>query len=343
MATVRLCILAVGAALLTAGVARAAAPALVTLADGDLRATIAPDRGGVLSGLQVCWRGRWRQLLYRGDDFTPTKDFAGKAPILWPATGRNFLPASDPQAGQAAWRWNGTVYPMTIHGFARDLPWTLQQPAPRSRATRAALTLTDTAETRARYPFRFKFTSEYNLIGDTLTIRQTIHASEANAGPMPFSIGNHVTFNLPLAPGSDIGAVTFATAARTYIQTTDAAALPTGRFEAAHFAQPQPIASLKTRASIALGDYAATPSVRIHDPAGLDVTVSHVESKRPAGVPVLFNLWGDPKAGFFSPEPWVGKANSLVTGDGLVELRPGEDFEWAITIRVTAAPEKASP
>ncbi|MBS0333982.1 MAG: hypothetical protein JSS35_14540 [Proteobacteria bacterium] len=153
---------------------------------------------------------------------------------------------------------------------------------------------------------------------------------------MPFSIGNHITFDLPLAPGGELSAVTFATSARSQIVTAGDQALPTGEIQPASFAAPQPVASLKPRQSVALGDFPGTPSVTIDDPAGLQVTVSHVETARPAGTPVLFNLWADPKLGFFSPEPWVGKVNALVTGDGLVELPPGQEFVWAISVRVTA-------
>ncbi len=48
---------------------------------------------------------------------------------------------------------------------------------------------------------------------------------------------------------------------------------------------------------------------------------------------VLFNLWGDPEAGSFSPEPWVGLQNSLNLQQGLVRLSPGRSWTWTVRIR----------
>lgn len=152
-------------------------PRLVALRAGDLRATVAPDHGGELAGLQLRRGGRWIQLLYRGDDYSETKDWSGKAPVLWPATGRTVLPLGDPQAGAAAWRWKGVAYPMAIHGFARDLPWSLARVERGRGRSRAVLWLQDTGWTRARYPFGFRVTSEYVLTGRALTIRQTVRAA----------------------------------------------------------------------------------------------------------------------------------------------------------------------
>jgi len=67
--------------------------------------------------------------------------------------------------------------------------------------------------------------------------------------------------------------------------------------------------------------------------------LSHTASQIPEPPVVLFNLWGDAGDGFFSPEPWVGLQNSLVLGQGLVRLEPGEAFDWTVRI----APEASQP
>lgn len=308
-----------------------AAPKLIRLQQGPMRIDLAPGHGGDLSGLEIRRGGRWVQLLFRGDDYSETKDWTGKAPILWPATGRNLLPT-----GVAGWRFDDATYPMAIHGFARDMPWKIERVehgAKRTRA-RAILILTDTPATRARYPFGFKLTTEYALVGKMLTISQTVHADRRNARSMPFSIGNHITFQLPLIPSGDPSAVRFQTPARRQI-LTDQRGLPTGRVEPVDFKSPTPVSALGVRMAHSLGDYPSSrPWVRLMDPSGLTVTVSHMETLRPAVEPVLFNLWGDVGAGFFAPEPWVGKQNSLATGDGVITLPPGKDFRWAISIAV---------
>lgn len=310
-----------------AGSAPAAAADLVRLQRGLMRVDVAPSNGGELAGLEIERNGRWVQLLYRGDDYSKTADWTGKAPILWPATGRSLL-----ADGRPGWRSGDADYPMAIHGFARDLPWKLVRVQRGVKRAAARLTLEDTPFTRARYPFGFKLTTDYILAGDSLTIRQTVHASRSNARPMPFSIGNHITFNLPLVPGGSAAAVRFETPARRQI-LADQRGLPTGQVQPVDFRKPTPVGALQTRNAVSLGDYPQSRAwVRLIDPSGLSVTLSHVESRLPSGEPVLFNLWGDVGAGFFAPEPWVGKQNALNTGDGAVALQPGQDFHWAVSI-----------
>lgn len=89
---------------------------------GQLRAYIAPAHGADLAGLEVRHGGGWSERLYRGMDYRATDGWTGKAPILWPAVGRNFPPAvgSGPRGGGLGWVLHGRVYPIPIHGFARD-------------------------------------------------------------------------------------------------------------------------------------------------------------------------------------------------------------------------------
>jgi hypothetical protein len=72
----------------------------------------------------------------------------------------------------------------------------------------------------------------------------------------------------------------------------------------------------------------------LEDRSGFAITVSHSEDRRPSGTPVLFNLWGDIAAGYFAPEAWVGKQDSLATGDGTIALAPGGTFRWTIAVRL---------
>lgn len=299
---------------------------------GDrLRAHIAPQRGGAMVGLEYRYKGQWIELLYRGLDFNPTSDWDGKAPILWPATGRNTAidPATKTKA--AGWISGGSFYPMPIHGFARDLPWTVVGETEVAEGKTVTLSLGDSTETRRLYPFGFKVTTAYTVGQNTVTIRQQVHAAAVNTAPMPFSIGNHMTYNAPLVPGGEVKAITFETPATKRLLLDDSGS-PTGQSEPFATAAPRSFTELGKRKAWSLTGYPSDAWVKMIDPSGLALTVSHRESRRPAGDPLYFNLWGDPVQGFFSPEPWAGKQNSLVTGDGVILLDPGTDFEWTITI-----------
>jgi len=318
------------------GPASAMTPALerLTVRGGRLVAYVAPSHGGELVGLG--WRAPDREveLLHRGRDLSPAPDWRGKAPILWPAVGRNFGGGTSETLG---WTHGGVFRPMPIHGFAKDMPW--QRFAARAPAGGAALgvRLRDTPETRRSYPFGFTLEVTYTLQRDRIELRHRVSAARGNGGAMPFSMGNHITFNAPLSPRGDATRMTLETPARRQVMT-DAAGRPTGEVRNIAEQGPRLLAGLKPRTALSLSGYAPGQVwVRLTEPGGLAVTVSHRADRWPDGEPVLFNLWGDLAAGFFSPEPWVGKQNSLVTGDGLIRLAAGADFAWTIRVEVAEA------
>lgn len=282
--------------------------------------------------------GRWSELLYRGLDFEPTTGWSGRAPILWPAVGRNFLSLAGSRSGKSrlGWTLHGRPYPIAIHGFARDQSWQVVNRGACRGSAFVTLALRDNARTRASYPFGFELSTEYRIWRDALYIRQSVRAARENAEAMPFSIGNHITFRIPLLPGGDAGLTTISSPATEQVMT-DESGRPTGRVSAVNYGRPRRLSSLKPLTPISLSGYPRGLAwVRIEDPSGLSVTISHSEDRRPGGTPVLFNLWGDIRQGFFAPEPWVGKQDSLATGDGVIRLAPGDTFRWTIEVRVTA-------
>ena len=306
---------------------------------GDLRAYIAPLHGADLAGLQVRRGGSWSELLYRGMNYRPTGGWTGKASILWPAVGRNFPNAAGAgrAAGELGWVLQGRVYPIPLHGFARDQAWRIVGRGSCDGSSFLTLALRDNARTRGMYPFGFTLTTEYRIWRQALYIRQTVRASRANAMPMPFSIGNHITFRIPLLPGDDLRRTAISTPAAEQV-ITDASGRPTGRVvKAVGFAHARVLSSLKPLTPISLSGYAAGQEwVRLEEGSGFAVVVSHTEERQPKDTPVLFNLWGDAARGYFAPEPWVGKQDSLATGDGTISLPPGDAFHWMIEVRVAA-------
>ncbi|HEX5458604.1 MAG TPA: hypothetical protein VFX20_01400 [Steroidobacteraceae bacterium] len=308
----------------------------MSIPGGQVRAYVAPAHGADLAGLEVRRGGGWVELLYRGMDYRPTGGWTGKAPILWPAVGRNFpYPVgSDRHGNGLGWTLHGRVYPIPIHGFARDQPWRIVRRGVCEASAYLTLALRDDRQTRDMYPFGFTLTTEYRIWRDALYIRQAVRADRRNEEPMPFSIGNHITFRIPLLPGDDPRQTTVSTPATQQV-ITDESGRPTGQIVPVSDAMPRPLSSLKPLTAVSLSGYPAGQEwVRLEDRAGFAITVAHSEDRRPAGTPVLFNLWGDAAHGYFAPEPWVGKQNSLATGDGVMTLAPGDAFRWTIAVRV---------
>ncbi len=184
---------------------------LIVLRDesGGIEAAIAPSRGGELSGLQVRHAGDWLETLQLARDYSLREGFMGKAPFLWPATGRNFPPDMEKRrrAGErfdaGAYEHRGVRRDMPIHGFARDLPWVVEETSANGQSARALLSLRDSPGTRRMYPFGYLCTVEYVVQGGALELRYVVRAATDNSESMFFSIGNHITLLAPLLEGSD--------------------------------------------------------------------------------------------------------------------------------------------
>ena len=290
----------------------AGAAGLIPLADpgGAWQALISPEHGGELASFRVRYQGAWVETLYRAADYSATTSgWTGRAPWLWPATGRN--------------------EPLPQHGFARDLPWKVAgQPEP----ARVTLTLEDSAETRRLFPHRFRLSAEYSAEpGGVFAIRFTVTASAKNTAPLPFSAGNHITFRTPLVPGSDPLAMTLTSPSTVEYLKKDR--IPTGATRPRSLSSPVPVRTLGKNEAVSLGGYRGDPWLELHDPAGLTLRLWHHASSVPPPPLVQFNLWGDPAAGYFSPEPWVGLQNAHNSRQGLTSLPPGARWDWVLRIR----------
>ncbi|MBK9169957.1 MAG: hypothetical protein IPM24_21190 [Bryobacterales bacterium] len=304
---------------------------LIVLADeqAGLEAAIAPDQGGELTSLRVRRQGEWIETLHRARDYSGQPGWRGKALFLWPATGRNFPAGFAIPAGgrEGAWDFQGERYPMPIHGFAGHMPWTVES----RRDGFVALSLRDTGETRRVYPFGFTLTAQYRIERGALSITYYVQAAADNQHAMPFSIGNHITFRTPLIEGGDPGALWIQTPSTVeYLKRPPG--LPTGETRPRSLDRPVRLADLPAKESVSLGGYAGDPWLEYRDPRGMALRITQNTSGPAEGPVVRFNLWGDPSQGYYSPEPWVGMPNSLVSGKGLIKVEAGESWRWRIVI-----------
>ena len=110
------------------------------------------------------------------------------APLLFPIVGR---------LKNDELRHRGSTYPMTQHGFARDQRFEWGERTP----TSCSLVLSDSAATRARYPFAFRLAATYVVRAGDLDV--TLEIKNTGGEILPASIGGHPAFNWPLLPGMD--------------------------------------------------------------------------------------------------------------------------------------------
>jgi len=106
--------------------------------------------------------------------------------VLFPIVGR----LKDDQLHHA-----GQTTRLGQHGFARDSRFTWVERGPRG----CRLRLEDSAETRALYPFAFRFEVVYAIDGDRLDI--TYEITNPGAEVLPASAGAHPAFRWPLVEG----------------------------------------------------------------------------------------------------------------------------------------------
>jgi len=295
-----------------------------------VEASIAPAKGGEMASFRVRFQNRWIETLYRARDYSGKPGWTGKAPFLWPATGRNFprdVKANEEAKG-SSYDWNGKRYPMPIHGFVRDMEWKQVSRNADARSARLRLSLDDSADSRQFYPYGFHLMVDYVLSDGRISVEYTIGADASNAQPMPFSAGNHITFVTPLVPGSDPLAMRFETPSSVEF-LKGAGGVPTGERRAKFWAQPIRLAEFPANLAISLGGYSIPePFMKLSDPAGLTLVMRQRADSVPPDPVIRFNVWGDPKAGYFSPEPWVGLQNSFNLRQGLVSLAPGKSWRW---------------
>ncbi len=106
--------------------------------------------------------------------------FWGKhSPILFPIVGT---------LKNNSYRYNGTEYHLSRHGFAREMEFKLVEQSENS----ATFSIQTTEETLTKYPFDFELQISYTLTETALDIEYKV----VNNGisPMPFSIGAHPAF-----------------------------------------------------------------------------------------------------------------------------------------------------
>ena len=123
-----------------------------------------------------------REYLWQGDP----RYWCERAPVLFPFVGR--------LTGNS-YRYGGQVYSMGIHGFAAHQDFSCLCPGPNG----LVLELTDNREAREQYPFAFCLKIIYELIKDRVQV--TYQVENTGTGMLPFGIGGHPGFRVPLEEG----------------------------------------------------------------------------------------------------------------------------------------------
>ena len=128
------------------------------------------------------WRVDGQNLLWQADPAI----WAETAPVLFPVVG---------WTRDGAVRVAGETYPLGLHGFARHETFEILDRG----ADRVTLRLYDSPQTHRLYPFRFLFDVGYRL--EPTALHVTMHVTNMDDAPLPYSCGIHPGFAWPFAGG----------------------------------------------------------------------------------------------------------------------------------------------
>jgi galactose mutarotase-like enzyme len=140
------------------------------------------------------------ELLHRGGDLSPEPrgGWDGKAPILWPAVGRQRYGAYSWPPGHAS-DAEITRHAMPLHGFAKDAAFQIiSATANDSSGAKLCLRLhwRDVAAFAGAFPFEYSLDIEFLVYQNALTVVHTVE-NLSSSSSLPFAVGNHLSLRFP--------------------------------------------------------------------------------------------------------------------------------------------------
>jgi len=124
------------------------------------------------------------EYLWQGDE----RYWCDSSPVLFPYIARLY---------DNSYTYCGKRYNMGIHGFAAQSEFRAEN----IRDDSVTMVLCESEATLRQYPFRFRLGITYSLSGSELHVRYSVK-NEDNK-PMPYAVGGHPGFNVPLCDGTD--------------------------------------------------------------------------------------------------------------------------------------------
>ena len=288
--------------------------ALHTVQSKDLRITVS-DSGAELMSIEDILTGK--QYLWHGD----AAYWGRRSPVLFPIVG---------SLKDKEYKYNGKSYPMSQHGFARDMEFVMTEHTVDS----IWFALEANEETGKKYPFQFRLEIGYQLQGRELKMMWKVTNEDKKT--MFFSIGGHPAFMCPIGgEGAQTDyylvfdnkeKLTYSKLSNNGLIETEGHVLDTQggcmKIDAHLFDEDALVIEGKQAKKVAL----AGPDKKPYLTVVFDAP--------------LFGLWSPAKknAPFVCIEPWYGRCDKewfngmLADREYGNELRPGKVFEAEYTI-----------
>ena len=288
-----------------------------TISNDQIEVTVS-DVGAELMSIKSLKDGT--EFLWQGD----SAFWAGRAYNLFPICGR---------LAEGKYTFRGETYEMNLHGFVRK---SILDATVLAR-DKIDFGLRSDERTKAMYPFDFEYHICYSLVGST--VKMEISVINHTDSTMPFALGGHPGFNVPLA-----GAGTFEDwrlefcpeCEPVHVVFSDACLTTEER-------KPFPLEDGKIlRLRHDLFDHDAVVLAGTSHRVSLksDLSPHSVTVEVPDAMKYL-GIWHAPKkeAPYVCIEPWTslpaydGRVDELETKEDMFELSPLASYEliWTIT------------
>ena len=250
---------------------------------GD-RLRIVPERGGLITQ----WRCNGREVLYFDLERFQLegKSIRGGIPVLFPICGdlpENLL--SLPQGH----------FPMNQHGFARDLPWQINN---LNDENGVSLSFKANQKTKLTFPLLFTLEMQIRIEKNALSIKTFVrNCGEQN---MPFSFGLHPYFLISSLDNIDIQGLPETCQNHLDMTMTDT----NSQLEKL----PQGVDFLTfSQGPVSMTDSHTGARIEMHTQYPMDLAV----------------IWTDPPRKMVCVEPWTSPRRSLITTERRLVLEPG--------------------
>lgn len=255
------------------------------------RALLCPERGGILTSLQL--RGNELFYLDQATVDDPNANIRGGNPVLFPICG---------QLEGKSYIWEGNPYSMSNHGVARTNAWEVVGTSTDGAAS-ATLRLASNDDTLAMFPFSFELRFTYMLQDGKLTLRQEYY--NHSGSPMPMYAGFHPYF------ATDNKSIAYETDATQYLDYND------------HVRKPLLDGTVDLAGMVESVTLLDTKQLSITFPlsSGCSVRLSYSDAFK------YIVLWSQEGKPFVCVEPWMAMNDELNRGDELVLVEPSGVFK----------------
>ena len=262
-------------------------------AEYDSLIKVVPERGGLITE----WISEGSELLYFDLERFLDKDKSvrGGIPILFPICGDL----------SESYLIGGNKHCLKQHGFARDLPWSIDLLEDKLGIR---LKLSHTKDSLSCFPFFFTLLMDVYLKEQSLHISLKIYNQGQDC--MPFSFGLHPYFKVSNLQKIKIDGLPEKCIDQTNMKITNSSDQIRILDKGVDFLS-YPSHSVK------LFDYSSRNVIELIHQEPMNTTV----------------IWTDPPRQMVCLEPWTSPKNSLLTGDRILEIKPGEYTELFTTFK----------